>query len=462
MWCGIRGNTASGGFPDLRARSPYTRRARTRSVARAASLLALCLTLTACARKDLTGGPHVTREVEVVQCDSPPTTVELQVRINEAMFANESFPDDRGAYPAWIELYNPTDSEVNMGRTYLSDDFADLERQWFFPCVPATVIPPHGYLIVYLDGDRDDPNDLHASILPLPGAALMLVLNGGSDIVSLGADAFVPDRAVGRFPDGQGSFAPLLAPTPGAANAQAATPPDVAINEVMLVNRSTAIGEEEGFPAWVEFFNRGDTAADLGNAGLSDDPAQPFKWRFPAPAVIPPGGFLVVLLDGDPAGGGGLHAGFVPDAGGAVTLLLDRNVDSVVIAAGVAQADTAVGCHPDGAGMLRTLVRPTPGTANAEPALPPEAHFVRGDANADGRIDIADAVFALDFLFAHGTEPTCLDGADANDDGRLNLSDATLLLRRVFSAGRPLPSPAACGADPTDDTLRCERFAPCL
>jgi hypothetical protein len=40
--------------------------------------------------------------------------------------------------------------------------------------------------------------------------------------------------------------------------------------------------------------------------------------------------------------------------------------------------------------------------------------FIRGDANADTGVDIADAIFTLSYLFAKGTPPSCLDAADAN------------------------------------------------
>ena len=88
--------------------------------------------------------------------------------------------------------------------------------------------------------------------------------------------------------------------------------------------------------------------------------------------------------------------------------------------------------------------------------------FRRGDANADGALDIADAVFTLNYLFAAGPVPPCADAADANDDGTLDISDAVTLLAHLFAGAGPLPAPfGSCGGDPSPDTLTCASFPPC-
>jgi len=91
-----------------------------------------------------------------------------------------------------------------------------------------------------------------------------------------------------------------------------------------------------------------------------------------------------------------------------------------------------------------------------------ERRFRRGDPNADGTIDLADAIFLLSFLFRSGSVPSCEDAADANDDGDLDLSDPLALLAHLFAGTGPLPAPfRKCGVDPTPDTLGCLLFPPC-
>ncbi len=81
--------------------------------------------------------------------------------------------------------------------------------------------------------------------------------------------------------------------------------------------------------------------------------------------------------------------------------------------------------------------------------------FLRGDTNADGQVNIGDAVSILGFLFSQ--EPNdCLDAIDTNDDGMADIGDAIYLLDFLFSQGPPpaIPFPNP-GVDPTADLLDC-------
>lgn len=88
--------------------------------------------------------------------------------------------------------------------------------------------------------------------------------------------------------------------------------------------------------------------------------------------------------------------------------------------------------------------------------------FIRGDGNADGKIDLSDAVSTLNFLFLGGPGPECFQAADADDNGTVELTDSIRTLNFLFLGG---PSPAAphpeCGPDTTADVLTCESFPPC-
>lgn len=87
-----------------------------------------------------------------------------------------------------------------------------------------------------------------------------------------------------------------------------------------------------------------------------------------------------------------------------------------------------------------------------------QVYFRRGDSNRDGDFNIADAVHALDFLFA-GTVPIlfCADATDANDDGIVDIADPIAMVGRLFNNQPPLPLPAdnSFGPDPTPDGLDC-------
>jgi len=64
--------------------------------------------------------------------------------------------------------------------------------------------------------------------------------------------------------------------------------------------------------------------------------------------------------------------------------------------------------------------------------------YIRGDANADGVINIADVVHVLNYLFADGPEPMpSLDAGDANCDGTVDIADVVHLINYLFDDGPP-------------------------
>lgn len=79
--------------------------------------------------------------------------------------------------------------------------------------------------------------------------------------------------------------------------------------------------------------------------------------------------------------------------------------------------------------------------------------FVRGDANADGGVNIADAIGVLDHLFA-GDELRCAAAVDVNADGSLDISDPVFLLNHLFQGeGEIVPPYPGCGRD--ESGLEC-------
>jgi len=91
-----------------------------------------------------------------------------------------------------------------------------------------------------------------------------------------------------------------------------------------------------------------------------------------------------------------------------------------------------------------------------------EPLFVRGEANADGKLDIADMIYILSYEFTLGSRPLCLKAADITDDGIIDIGDPIAGLNYLFASGRVPPPPLSdCGVDPTADALTCDSYPAC-
>jgi hypothetical protein len=88
-----------------------------------------------------------------------------------------------------------------------------------------------------------------------------------------------------------------------------------------------------------------------------------------------------------------------------------------------------------------------------------DTEILRGDCNQDTRVNLADAVTTLTYLFLSG-EARCVDACDMDDTGSINVADAVYLLTHLFRNGPPPPEPyPACGTDRTEDDLDCAETA---
>ncbi len=92
----------------------------------------------------------------------------------------------------------------------------------------------------------------------------------------------------------------------------------------------------------------------------------------------------------------------------------------------------------------RTLIR-------ISVAPPLRRRFVRGDLNNDRTLNLSDPVRILEQLFA-GAPIDCGDASDADDSSRVDIADAVYLLRFLFQGGNPPPYPyPTVGGDLTVD-----------
>jgi hypothetical protein len=61
--------------------------------------------------------------------------------------------------------------------------------------------------------------------------------------------------------------------------------------------------------------------------------------------------------------------------------------------------------------------------------------YICGDSNADETLNVSDAVYIINYVFAGGDPPDPLASGDTNCDGTCNVSDAVWLINYVFVGG---------------------------
>lgn len=146
--------------------------------------------------------------------------------------------------------------------------------------------------------------------------------------------------------------------------------PKLLINEFLASNVACCTdpdGEGE-FDDWIEIYNAGEEAVDIGGWYITDkaDQLQKFKISTTNPSLttIQPGGYLVLWADNQPEQGV-LHLDFALNVEGEYIGLSTpegNKVDETTF--GAQTPDISSGRIPNGSGEWSTLESPTPGEAN--------------------------------------------------------------------------------------------------
>lgn len=139
-------------------------------------------------------------------CPEPETIAASDIVINEFLAVNDSLGttrDDDGETDDWIELYNNTDTEMDLSDVFLSDN-PENKFKWQFPA--GTIIPAAGYLIVWCDEDGGQTG-LHASFkLNRDGEQVFLSNADGSTIDEVTFGEQENNVSASRVPNGTGNF----------------------------------------------------------------------------------------------------------------------------------------------------------------------------------------------------------------------------------------------------------------
>jgi hypothetical protein len=375
-----------------------------------------------------------------LDADITSTLPAAQVAINEVLVRNSGLPNPDGSLAAWVELYNPSETEANISDMSLSISTAE-PRMWVAPA--GTVVPAGGFLVVQCDPSLPASATNTGFGLDPIGAGLHLfhplAVGGGlRDSVTWGNQ--LADLSVGRSPNGTGAFI-LNLPSRGAINTPAATGPltDVRINE-WLANPANPSTESD----WFELYNVGAAPVLLGGNYLTDvldnktkHPLAPLTFLGAGPGER----WLPFLADGNASAPG--HVNFSLSASGeALGLFTAGGLQLDAVAFGAQAPGVSEGSFPDGGDTI-VAMPPTFGAANVQP---------NPDRDGDGMPDAWETVHGLDqnspadaLLDADhdgmSNQQEYLAGTDPRDAGSrlttaVDVGGGVMLVRFTAQAGR--------------------------
>jgi len=292
------------------------------------------------------------------------------IKINEVLANARNATNTDGTITDWVELYNPSNGQVDLSGMSLTDQLT-TPRRWVFP--QGSVIAANGYRVVRFDSGAPATTNFAAVLntgfgMKASGDSLYLFnrpQSGGEllDAISFGIQA--PDWSIGRVPNG-GSNWVLTVPSQGGANIAAAlgNPGLLKINEWMADPGS-------GNADWFEIYNPGAQPVELSGLYLTDDLNNRLQYApIPARSYIAEGlsGFLRIIADNTPAAGAD-HVPFALSRNGESLGISDRFgnlIDQVTFGAqfqGVSQ-----GRLPDGsANIVLFIGTPSPEESNYLP-----------------------------------------------------------------------------------------------
>lgn len=142
--------------------------------------------------------------------------------VNEVMASNtNTIADENGEFDDWIELYNASNTALNVAGLCITDDTERPYRWQLALDEPErTTIPAQGYLLIWADDDTEQ-GVLHTNFkLSASGETLTIHQRNGSGYAERERFEFgeqVTDISFGRYPDGSPVFQ-TMQPTPGGSN----------------------------------------------------------------------------------------------------------------------------------------------------------------------------------------------------------------------------------------------------
>ena len=304
-----------------------------------------------------------------------------QIEINEVMSSNKgSVPDETGDFPDWIEIYNNTDSKLDISGFGLTDELISAAK-WTFP--EGSVLEPRGFFVVFCSGDPTR-GKLHTPFKLSASDEVILSNVSGKVVDSITLKPVTSGYSLGRSAEDTTNWKEML-PSPGYPNteegaaqylatlsASAEETNGVYLNEFMPSNASTLVGPDGAYCDWMELYNTTGAEVDLSGFGISDSPTQPLKYTLPQGTKIAANSVLLIFLTGreTPDGADKIEAPFAL-AAYSESVVFSTPAGRILDQYDYTRANTDISFarNPDGTGEWTTSAQPTPGYTNNNAGL---------------------------------------------------------------------------------------------
>jgi len=304
-----------------------------------------------------------------------------------AVISEVQYAPAGGEVEEFVELYNPSPTE--------SVDLSGWRLDGVALTIPAgTVVLPQGRVLFVKDdvafrarygggkfiggeygGSLSDAGETLALRTAQGVVVSSVVYDEASPWPSTGGGLSLELIDAGQASDRVGNWAAsqVVGGTPGAANSVAgslAPIPALYVNEVLADNVGINADNFGEYDPWIELYNGSSQTVLLEGVTLTDSPAQPGKWAFPAGSQLCGGCWLLVWADGEAGEGPSPpHANFALSVVGGYVGLYGPGgslIDYTVY--GALPGDHSYGRFPDGTAAQRVFSVVTPGSANDVPA----------------------------------------------------------------------------------------------
>jgi len=231
---------------------------------------------------------------------------ERTVVINECMPNNTyTAADQDGEYNDWVELYNISNSTVNLQGYFLSDRRSEPTKFQF----PNVSIAAQDYLIIWVDKDSMQAG-LHTNFKLSASSEQVYLFSPDTNLIDyVHFFNMQADESIARTKDGNGPFE-VTNSSYNSTNGN--KPAGLVINEWMAWNASEEQDEFGEYNDWIELYNNSNLSINLQGYFLSNKANEETKFQFPD-ISIGANDYLILWADEDTLQGS-LHLPFKLDS----------------------------------------------------------------------------------------------------------------------------------------------------